>query len=165
MGNSQTTTSWSVDDWAYGTGANAVPVDEVVEEVGKMPARYFGGKTIGNDPSMNQMQQDLLSFDDTLKKLFRRKKNKRSKHEEPEEEYYYEDGQAMSQEDATESGYISPTSLDRNTASSVPNQTTDSSLDAPTNRTKLIWRCGQCAADNKVTESSCRRCGQAETKF
>lgn len=172
MGNSQTTASWTVDDWAYGTGANAVPVDEVVEEIGKLPARYFGGKTIENDASMHQMQQDLLAFDETIKRIFRRKKNKRSKQEPEaaaEEEYYYEDGQAIPEEDAKdlqqEPAYLEPTTVDRNTASSIPNQANNSSLDAPATRGKLIWRCTHCAMDNKVTETSCRRCGQAETKF
>ena len=34
---------------------------------------YFGGDVIENDPSMHQLQYDLLSFDETLKNLFRRK--------------------------------------------------------------------------------------------
>ncbi|CAF0957765.1 unnamed protein product [Adineta ricciae] len=173
MGNSQTTASWSVDDWAYGTGTNAVPVDEVVEEVGKLPARYFGGKAIENDASMHQMQQDLLTFDETLKKIFRRKKNKRSKQEPvaaaEEEGYYYEDDPGMLDENVRdlqgEPVYLESTTVDRNTASSTPNQSNNSSLDAPATRGKLIWRCTHCAMDNKVTESSCRRCGQAETKF
>lgn len=165
MGNNQATASWSVDDWAYGTGTNAVPVDEVVEEVGKMPARYFGGKRIGNDPSMNQMQQDLLSFDDTLKNLFRRRKHKRAAQQpQGEGQDQYEDGQAYAEE-AEEPTYLDPTPRDKESSDQSASALPNASGAAATNKSKLLWRCSSCAAENKVTESSCRRCGQAETKF
>jgi len=91
MGQKHTATkNWTVDDWAFGTGENAVPLEEVIEEAKTVPARYFGGRAIGNDPTMQQMQQDLLSFDDTIKRIFfRRKKNKRTKQQDYSDEQYY----------------------------------------------------------------------------
>lgn len=89
------TSDWTVNDWAFGTATNAVPIDDVVHEVSQMPRRYFGGDAIQNDASMQQMQRDLLSFDDTLKRLFFwRKKNRRGKKSRPvEEEEYPVDGE------------------------------------------------------------------------
>jgi len=75
MGSSQSATAnWSIDDWAYGTGENAATVEDVIQETRKIPLKYFGGDAIQNDASMHQMQHDLLSFDATVKNLFRRKK-------------------------------------------------------------------------------------------
>jgi len=91
MGQKHSSTkNWTVDDWAFGTGENAVPLEDVIEEAKTVPARYFGGRVIGNDSSMQQMQRDLLSFDDTLKRIFfRRKKNKRTKRQDYSDEQYY----------------------------------------------------------------------------
>jgi hypothetical protein len=151
MGSRQSSTAnWSVDDWAYGTGENAVPVEEVVAEVRLIPARYFGGKAIGNDESMHQMQRDLLAFDDTLKRIFfRRKKKKQPQTDVPPEEY---------------PNHLSPIYANSTAPSSAP-PTIDRSNDATTNNTKLFWRCSHCTAENKVSDNACRRCGQAETKF
>ncbi|CAF0761387.1 unnamed protein product [Adineta steineri] len=169
MGNKQgTTSSWSVDDWAYGTGENAVPVEEVVDEVKKIPKKYFGGQAIENDASMHQMQNDLLSFDDTLKRIFfRRKKNKRSRKDEQqqpeEEEYYYEEEEEQRVDGAENPEYLEPIYVTRGDLSSMP--TTDSSDYTTTTNKSVIWRCSHCTQENKVSENSCRRCGQAESKF
>jgi hypothetical protein len=176
MGSRQSSTAnWSVDDWAYGTGENAVPVEEVVAEVRLIPARYFGGKAIGNDESMHQMQRDLLAFDDTLKRIFfRRKKKKQPQTDVPPEEYYYEDEQyypdeqAIPEEEPNHSienpNHLSPIYAISTAPSSAP-PSIDRSNDATTNNTKLFWRCSHCTAENKVSDNACRRCGQAETKF
>lgn len=95
------TSQWTMNDWAFGTAQNAVPIDDVVDEVKQMPLKYFGGNTIQNDVSMQQLQRDLLSFDDTVKRLFFwRKKNRRSKKNQPLQEEYDEypvDGQYYDQ--------------------------------------------------------------------
>lgn len=93
------TSEWTTNDWAFGTAANAVPIDDVVHEVSQMPRRYFGGDTIQNDASMQQMQRDLLSFDEQLKRLFFwRKKNRRGKKSQVlEEEEYPVDGEYYDQ--------------------------------------------------------------------
>lgn len=158
------TTNWSVDDWAFGTGENAVSPDEVLTEASKLPARYFGGKAIENDASIQQMQHDLLSFDDTIKNLFRRKKKKKSKNMPTEEQYYadqqyyeeqqpYPDTQQMDRSD--NHGYLQPTFTDTSPAANSVAQ----------NNNKLIWRCTNCAAENKTTEEACKRCGLEESRF
>lgn len=93
MGHKHSTANWSVDDWAFGTGANAVQLEDVMEEAKTIPARYFGGKVIGNDISMQQMQRDLVQFDDVFKRVFRRKKNKRSKEQNNYDEQNYAENQ------------------------------------------------------------------------
>ena len=174
MGNKQATTaSWSVDDWAYGTGANAVSIDEVIEETSKIPHKYFGGAAIENDASMHQMQNDLLSFDQSVKNLFRRKKNKKSKKQTPPADQYYQqeyEEQEYSEEvsQPNDSGdnqnYLQPIYLDANgIAPSVPYE--QSSTSFPTNSNKATWRCSHCTVENKITERTCRKCGQAETRL
>ena len=187
MGNKQSaTTSWSVDDWAFGTGANAVSMGEVVEEAGKIPRKYFGGAVVEKDPSMNHLQHDLLAFDESVKNIFRRKKNKRVRSDQPppDESYYYEEEEEQQQSEefpqAIDSEQI-PYSV--NSQSSARNQdylppiyTRNDQLPKLEPITSYIeyekrdtgraaWRCSSCTAENKITEHACRRCGQAETRL
>jgi hypothetical protein len=176
MGSSQSSTaSWSIDDWAYGTGENAATLDDVIHETSKIPGKYFGGNAIQNDASMHQMQHDLLSFDATLKNLFRRKKNKRSKRNQPpsDEDYYYYDEQQQQQQ-SEEIPQPTDSEQNQNYLQSIytePNRLPP--LDAiydSVNVTekpsgKVIWRCSNCTVENKITERVCRRCGQSETRL
>ena len=109
------TSQWTVNDWAFGTAPNAVPMEEVMDEVKQMPMKYFGGNVIQKDTSMQQLQHDLLSFDDSFKRLlFWRKKHRRSKKNQPfqnEEEGYPADGKyydRMQQEPIVEEDESSP---------------------------------------------------------
>ncbi|CAF3173499.1 unnamed protein product [Rotaria sp. Silwood2] len=169
MGNNQSSTSnWNMDDLAFGTAPNAVKVDDIVNEVTKIRSKYFGGALVESDPSMHQMQNDLLSFDETLKRLFfRRKKSKQSSNNLPPEEYYYEDQQSTSAAEINDSTddqhYLQPT-FDRNVRSSSAS-VTDSINDGITITKKIIWRCSNCTAENKITDNVCRRCKLAETKL
>lgn len=183
MGSRQSSTaSWSVDDWAFGTGQNALSLDEVVEESKQIPIKYFGGSAVENDPSMHQMQNDLLNFDDSLKNLFRRKKNRRARRDQQqqpsgEEYYYYEEGEQQQQQqyeqypqskDAQQNQtYLSPIYVQSNdqTLSGTGNKNYDPSETEEKAAAKAIWRCSNCTVENKITERVCRRCGQAETKF
>jgi hypothetical protein len=167
--NQSATASWTIDDWAYGTGANAVSMEEVVQETGRIRTKYFGGQAVENDASIHQMQHDLLSFDETLKNIFRRKKNKRSKqYEPPSDEYYYEEEEEQEQQfdaiaqptDSQEKrSYLQPIFTDGDALPSVP------ITDPATNTGKIIWRCSNCTVENKMTDRVCRRCGQAETRL
>jgi hypothetical protein len=172
MGNKQSSTAnWSVDDWAFGTGANAVTIDEVVEETRKIPAKYFGGDAIEKDASMHQMQNDLLAVDEVFKNLFRRKKNRRSIQNQPppsDEYYYYEEQQSEEFPQPTDSeqnqNYLPPIYANANGLPIL--EPINNSLKAvENNASKAIWRCSYCAIENKITERVCRRCGQAETRL
>ncbi len=167
MGNKASTANWSVDDWAYGTGENAVTIEEVAHEAKQIPIKYFGGAAIENNESMHQMRNDLLAFDETIKNLFRRKKNKRSKRDQaPPNEYYYEEQQVDEVPQLTdlEQNNLQPVyTIADGAPSSEP--LPDSSRFVTENNTKAIWRCGNCAVENKITERVCRRCGQTETRF
>lgn len=176
MGSRQSSAkNWSVDDWTFGTGENAVSLDAVVEEGKKIPAKYFGGNAIQKDETMHQMQNDLLSFDDTLKNLFRRKKNKRSKQDQEQEptadEYYYYDEQQQSEEfpQTTDSvqnqNYLSPVFVQENGQSSSTPLIDELRESEERIANKPIWRCTNCTVENKITERVCRRCGQCETKL
>ena len=175
MGQSQSaTSSWSVDDWAFGTGTNAISTEEVITETSKLPAKLFGGEAIEQDASMHQMQHDLLNFDDTLKRIFfRRKKNKRSSRQIPQDDaYYYQteevgapiDGQLANPDYLPPVPVISHRGSETSAPEPAPLEADASVKQASENPSaKLFWRCTQCTADNKVTESSCRRCGTTET--
>jgi len=174
MGSRQSTTSnWSIDDWAYGTGENAATIEDVIHETSKIPGKYFGGNVIEKDASMHQMQNDLLSFDAAVTNLFRRKKNKRSKRNQPQydEEYYYEEEQQQQSE-----GIPPPTDSEQNqnylqSIYTEPNRLpplepiydTVNVTEKPSG--KIIWRCSNCTVENKITERVCRRCGQSETRL
>jgi hypothetical protein len=153
--NQSSTSSLSVDDLAYGTGQNTVSMEDVINETGKLPARLFGGEAIENDQSMHQMHNDLLSFDDTLKRLFQRKTNKRPKREISQDEYYYEE-QPQNQD------YLPSIFTDGNQPPSL-DPITDSTNNTEDVQDKLFWRCTYCTTANKRTENACRRCGQSET--
>ncbi len=164
MGKNQSTTAnWSTDDWAYGTGQNAVSIEEVLHETSKIPEKYFGGQAIQNDASMHQMQRDLLSFDETLINLFRRKKPKQSRNNIPTEDgyYYYEEQQS----DAS----AQPMDLEQNQNYFQPLYANGNELSTPipgiNSSDKLFWRCTNCTAENKKIQRVCRRCGQAETRL
>lgn len=101
MGQNSSANGWTVNDVAFGTGENMVTLDEAMHETRKLQIKAFGGKTIEADPSIQDIQKDLLSIDDSLKRLvrkvFRRKSRKTDKsaanYEEEidyEEEYYEE---------------------------------------------------------------------------
>ena len=173
MGQNQSVagTGWSIDDFAYGTGANAVSIDAVIAQTGTLPTRLFGGEAIQNDATMHQMQHDLLAIDDTLKRIFlRRKKTKRSAQDRPEDEYYPEEESAAVQQStdsrSNEDHYLVPTFIDVN--QTVPSHVLESIPDSLSNaaknfNNKILWRCTQCTAENKITERVCRRCRQCET--
>ncbi|CAF4642153.1 unnamed protein product, partial [Rotaria magnacalcarata] len=100
MGQKQAAaSSWTIDDLAFGTGQNAVQIEEVIDVVQKIPGKMFGGKVIENDATISRMQTDLLSFDDTL--MNRDEPPQESYQDEqshPEsEEYYKTDGQYYAQ--------------------------------------------------------------------
>jgi len=145
-----------MDNWAFGTGENAIPFEKVLDEAKTIPARYFGGQTIGNDPSMQQMQHDLLAFDDKLTRFFfRRKKNKRSKKQNySDEQYYTQNRQYYDQ-----------------TQESIPEEDEDqlSSIYADNNpqttNKNSSWQCRYCNAENKSMDIICRQCKQIETRF
>lgn len=165
MGQNQSssvaTNSWTVDDWAFGTGANALSTEEVMQEASKLPSKLFGGKAIENDPSMHQMQNELLSIDQTLKNLFRRKKkNKRSREPVEQVEEYYPDQQYYDPSIPPQTGnddYLQPIPIDQN------QQSQEAPPSAPGYTEKLTWRCKMCTCENKISENVCRRCKQAET--
>ncbi|CAF3251624.1 unnamed protein product [Rotaria socialis] len=170
MGNMQSgNENWNINDLVFGTAANAVTTDEVVAEVSKLPAKYFGGEAIENDASMHQLHNDLLSFDESIKRIFRRKKTKQSQNNLPApDEYDYEDQESMPTTESTDTmvdqNYLKPTFLDRNIPlSSI--SVAESMNDRVKNTHRIIWRCTNCTAENKITESACRRCGLAETKL
>lgn len=171
MGNSQSGRgNWNVDEVAFGTAKNAVTIDEVVTEVGKIPTKYFGGAAIENDATMHQLQNSFLSFDESIKKLFRRKKSKESQDDVASpDEYYYEDQEPMpfgeSPDLVDDQGYLRPTFLDKNKSSSSTPIPAEWMNERFQNTNKIIWRCTSCTAENKITEHSCRRCGLAETKL
>jgi hypothetical protein len=171
MGQSQAARpNWSVDDWAFGTGANAMTAEEMIAETKKIPSKLFGGDAIESDASMHQMQRDLLSFDDALKRLFRRKKRKHSKQAAYDEQYDYQNDQEQSPAYADDNNeYLAPVAFVADSAgldASVPHDNVEQTGDTVKNSNpKLFWRCTQCTADNKITESSCRRCGLIETAF
>jgi hypothetical protein len=145
------TSQWTVNDWAFGTAQNAVPMEDVVDEVRQMPMKYFGGNAIQNDTSMQQMQNDLLSFDDQLKRLFFwRKKNKRSKRGNySEQEYYEENDQSYDQshqtipEEDEPIPPLPPIYVERN--------------DQLTNKNPS-WKCDKCGKQNQSTDIECLQC-------
>jgi len=151
------TSNWTVNDWAFGTADNAVPLEDVMDEVQKMPMKYFGGNAIQNDASMQQMQRDLLSFDDTLKRLFFwRKKNKRSKKQNYSDGEYYGENeqnydrnhQSIPEED--ESPSLPPIYVNRN----------EQPMDINSS-----WKCRICGTENQLTQMECQQCKQIEAKF
>ena len=89
--------NWTIESRASGTGQKCYTTSPSFWcNKKKIPAKYFGGQTIENDPSMRQMQRDLLAFDDTLKRgcFSIVEDNKRSKQQNYAEEYsYYQDEQ------------------------------------------------------------------------
>ena len=166
MGKNQST----VENWTYGTGENAVTFGDVLSETKKIPEKYFGGQSIQNNPAMHEMQRDLLSFDETLKNLFRKKKDPPSRNNIPTEDgyYYYEEEEQQEQQQPIDSvqnqHYLEPTFINENSTSPVT-PVGNSINHVPRNPNKLFWRCTNCMAENKKTEHACRRCGEAETQL
>ncbi|CAF1200031.1 unnamed protein product [Rotaria sordida] len=170
MGNNQSgIRTWNMDDLAFGTSPNAITMDDLLIAVHNIRAKYFGGDAIENDPSMHQMQNDLLSIDQTLKRFFFRKKNNQQSSEDvPSEEYYYEDQQSILPTETNDSiynqHYLEPNLLDNNILPS-----SISIIDLPNDQVnstnKNFWKCGNCTAENKITENVCRRCNLAETQL
>jgi hypothetical protein len=168
MGQSNSSTAnWTMNDWAFGTGENAVQIDEVVEEAGKIPGKLFGAKAIENDESMHKMQRDLLSFDETLKRVFFfwRKKNKKPGQQQ---ESAYEDGHAyeqygdQNQEYYDESQYPIPEEDEHHLP---PIYTNNNEQLAKDMNTSPPWRCRYCTTENKSTDLECRQCKQSGTMF
>ena len=170
MGQKQSLTSdWSVDDWAFGTGANAVPIEAVIEEAKNAPVKYFGGRQIENDQSMHQMQHDLLSFDDTLKRIFFRwRKGKRSKKQNHHDVAYEQNDQAQHYDEETE--YYPD-----GTPAGIPEEeVNDYSKEPAGDKEDIVkgdldtnppWRCRYCTAENKSTDIDCRQCKESESHF
>lgn len=150
-----------MDDWAFGTAANAVQLEDVFVEAKKVPARYFGGQAIESDTSMHQMQRDLLSFDQALKQLFCCRRKERKQPIEPDENYnpyqqYDElDGNPWSIPEETEENRPSPAYVN------VKRSEIDDDV-APLSTT---WRCRYCTAENKAKDIDCQECKQTETRF
>jgi hypothetical protein len=160
MGKNQSTTAnWPVDDWTPGTSQNAISIEGVINETKKIPVKYFGGQAIENDASMHQMQRDLLSFDETLKNLFRKNKTKQSSNNISTEDgyYYYYEEQQQPIDSEQNQNYFQSIFPNENISSSV--------IPGTINSNKLFWRCTNCMAENKKTEQACRQCGQAETRL
>lgn len=149
MGNNQSPASnWSVDNWAYGNGPHATTIKDVLDGAQQIPEKYFGGETIENDPTIHQLQHDLLAFDETLKKFFRIGKSKSSV-----SDYSSVDGSDAYQTYGENHDYLEPISIigiDSSTSSS---------------QRFLYWRCGNCTMENKIGERVCQQCGQMETRF
>lgn len=152
------TAGWSADDWAFGTGANALSAEEVIAETSKLPAKLFGGAVIEKDPSMHRIQSDLLNFDDSLKGMFRGKKKKQKKSNGQAQDDYQQEYYPPSQQGHQD--YLQPVPFDQNqmnpsAAAYPPMQSSQ----------RLTWRCTGCTTENKTTERYCRRCGQVETSL
>ena len=136
MGQQASSNSWSVDDWAFGTGTNMVSMQEAMDETSKLPKKLFGGETIEKDSSMLQVQSDLLSIDETIKKLFRRKKSKKSKknnhdyayydESQRQDGYYYEDDQydydGQPAHAVEDSDYLEPIAISKDLQTREENQ-------------------------------------------
>jgi ribosomal protein L40E len=157
MGNKQpATTNGTTDEYANDTAQSALSPEDLafIDTTAKLSAKYFGGEAIAHDASMHQMQQDLLSFDETIKNLFFRRKTTTN---ESSNGHEYYDQQPT---DSTENqNYNQSIPSDGNIPPSL------SSVTDASNNNKLIWRCTYCTAENKITEQACRRCRQAETKL
>ncbi|CAF0843700.1 unnamed protein product [Rotaria sordida] len=89
MGHKQSIKSHvTMNELAFGMRPNAAQTDEVIEVTQRIPEKLFGSKRIEDDPSIQQMQHELLSFDDTLRRLFRRKRKNQSKKQDSSYESY-----------------------------------------------------------------------------
>lgn len=160
MGKNQSTVAqWSANDVAFGNGPNAVSIEEVIEEVGRIPEKYFGGEAIENDSSMHQMHHDLLAIDEKLKSFFSRKKAQQSRNDYSSADPYdaYQIQQQTSRDSGQNHDYLEPIS--------IIGMDPSSSFSMTHSQTYLLWRCGNCTMENKIGERVCRRCGQAETRF
>ena len=167
MGQKQSvggTAGWSVDDWAFGTGANALSAEEVITETSKLPAKLFGGEAIEKDPSMHRIQNDLLNFDDSLKGIFRGKKKKQKKSDGNFQEDYHQQQQNYPQAQQGHQDYLQPMPIDQAqmNPSAAPYPPQYPPLQS---NQRLTWRCTGCTSENKATERYCRRCGQVETSL
>ena len=136
------TGNWSMDDWAYGTGENAVQIEEVIDEAKQVPMKYFGGNTIANDPSMQQMQQDFLALDQKFKKLFFWRKKKRARRAEAEAQ------QQQQQQEYYDS-----------TPQTIFEEAEDEAPQAPIYENQSsTWICDACHTKNKSTNVECEKC-------
>ncbi|CAF2555248.1 unnamed protein product [Rotaria sp. Silwood2] len=179
MGHKQSTASnLTFDDFAFGTAPNAVQIEDVIEATQQIPGKLFGAKMIENDPSMHKMQQDLLSFDDTLRRIFRRKKHKRSKKEDTsnesyQDEQYYEYDQGYYDQDGQY--YTDSQEYFDQKQEPIPEEDEDhlssnyagdkkQTINEDTEK-DLSWRCRYCTAENKSTDVDCRQCKQRGTNF
>lgn len=52
-------------------------IENALQEASKLSHKYFGGEIIQNDASMHQMQNELLLFDDRVKRILSRRKNRK----------------------------------------------------------------------------------------
>ena len=129
MGNSQ-------------SGENAVSINDVIEGTSQIPKKYFGGDLIQNDPSIQQMQQGLLAFDEAIKNILFRRNRKQSQ----------VDTQSIPRFD--NDNYLQPTFINHDDLSA-----------SVSTINKATWRCTYCEIENHTTEHACRRCGQAETQL
>lgn len=160
--------NWSVNNWSYGTGDNAVSIETVINETSKIPQKFFGGEAIENDESMQQMHQDLLSIDQTIINMFRRNKSSTTTKQTADESYrqqqYDQRSSAVSQQIHTDNdgNSLEPAFLDTNELPAVL-PVTDSANTEPQTSNRSILGCSHRIVDSKMTEYVCRRCNQAET--
>jgi len=152
MGHKQSSVAnWTMDEWAFGTVPNAPTMDDVMEGAKEIPAKYFGGRVIENDSSMQKMQRDLLAFDDTLKRIFLCRRKKKKQQNYSDEQYYAEDQQYYDQNQET-----IPEEDEDQISTDNNQQTTDKNSS---------WKCRNCGTENKSTNIACRQCKEIETRF
>jgi len=131
----------TVQDRASTTDRNAVKRVGIFGAIRKLPSKYLDDRTIADDPSMRQMQIDLLSFDDTVRRsCFSRKKERYSEEYDYHDEQYYDQNQQSISDD--DERYLQPIQIK-----------------SPS------WQCRYCAAENKSTTIKCRQCKEVETRF
>lgn len=160
MGKNQSSTAHlPANDEAIETGRNAVSIENVIEEARKFPEKYLGGHAIESNPSMHQMQNDLLAFDEKLKNFFLRRTPQQSNNDYSSADPYdsYQTQRQTSQDSGQNHEYLEPISV---IGIDVP-----SSGSMTHSQSYLQWRCGNCMMENKIGERMCRRCGQTETRF
>lgn len=170
MGNTGSVAgNWSVDNWPFSTGENAVSIETVINETSKIPKKYFGGEAIENDPSINQMQRDLLAFDETIINMFRRNKSTEQVRKTTDEYYRQQCDQRSSSSSQANSAendgdYLQAAFVDDNGLPAVL-PVSDSSTTAPQTSSRSILGCSHFTTDSKTTEYVCRQCNQAETSL
>ena len=129
---------WTVDELAFGTGPNAVQLEEVFRGAKIIPIQFFGGRTSETNPSMRRLQADLLAVDQTLKRWILGTKEDATPANNAEEEENRIGFETIIEEDETD-------------------------LSSPLNNGR--WRCRYCTAENKSIEIDCRECKQTVNRF